>query len=454
MLFNCEVNEENADRINQILDKIYENKTVSSDDTNIPNIEKISNEFDEFEYMLLPHGGQSHKTFDKATSPGRRFDTIMERSIYFNHFDGFTARSNRGLQDTLDYFKRIGIDEFVNLITCTDNYIPEKYPESKAREAEEFIPTWMLAEPTYDGLRLALSEKSRLSYGYTPPDKWNCSIGTIKLENESCDIDVELTPGLNVVIGGSSSGKTLFVDSLVRGITHKFEGGNYSSFKIDDIEVMNPSGIIPHYVSQNFIISILKSENAKLEEIDIIADVFPEEISSKELVSRSLGELKEIIEKLVESARQVIEHKDMLGHIQAPSHLIEKNNFKDLLSIIVPNDNELSLLRLSPAKYDKYKGTLTEIEDFFNNSPIDINISEEISIIISGLTYLYGISQYSDASNEAINEIRSKTKLALNAEDRENATKDSTTGIADKRTYFVFESDEDVLHCTDDSGEI
>ena len=32
-----------------------------------------------------------------------------------------------------------------------------------------------------------------------------------------------MTPGLNVVIGGSSSGKTLFVDSLVRGTKKDFK---------------------------------------------------------------------------------------------------------------------------------------------------------------------------------------------------------------------------------------
>jgi len=52
------------------------------------------------------------------------------------------------------------------------------------------------------------------------PDSWAEYIQRVSLANEMIDIDVTLTPGLNVVIGGSSSGKTLFVDS----VNHKIAG--------------------------------------------------------------------------------------------------------------------------------------------------------------------------------------------------------------------------------------
>ena len=52
-------------------------------------------------------------------------------------------------------------------------------------------------------------------------------IGHVELQNEHIDVNVNLTEGLNVVIGGSSSGKTLFVDSLYRNIHQDFEGSKY-----------------------------------------------------------------------------------------------------------------------------------------------------------------------------------------------------------------------------------
>ena len=81
-------------------------------------------------------------------------------NVYYNQFDGFTARSNEGLEQTNEYFKKLGIAEFINLLTCSDNYSPSAYPATKSKDANEFVPTWMFAEPTFDGLRLSLSESS------------------------------------------------------------------------------------------------------------------------------------------------------------------------------------------------------------------------------------------------------------------------------------------------------
>lgn len=172
IIFNTEITEEIIDNINEKLDKLYPDKVVTDEDENTPNIEMIINAFDSHDFLLLPHGGQSHRTFDKATSKKTKFDTSMEQSIYHNHFDGFTSRSSTGIENTKAYFKRIGIHEFVNLITCTDNYNPKIYPKTKAKNAEEFTPTWMLAEASFDSLRLSLSEESRLYYSTEPPQKW------------------------------------------------------------------------------------------------------------------------------------------------------------------------------------------------------------------------------------------------------------------------------------------
>ena len=103
---------------------------------------------------MLPHGDNGG-TFDKAIKKGKRFDTTLEKSIYYNQFDGFTARSSSGLEETIEYFKRLGINEFINLLTCSDNYNPERYPEAKSKDSEKFTPTWMFALPTFEGLRLS-----------------------------------------------------------------------------------------------------------------------------------------------------------------------------------------------------------------------------------------------------------------------------------------------------------
>jgi len=50
---------------------------------------------------------------------------MMERSVYYNQFDGFTARSESKRDETDKYFQKLGISDFVNLVTCSDNYDPD-----------------------------------------------------------------------------------------------------------------------------------------------------------------------------------------------------------------------------------------------------------------------------------------------------------------------------------------
>lgn len=294
IFFKDNISEQKIDEINKILDSLYEQKTVVKTDKNIPTLDKVINEFDSYDFVLLPHGGQSHATFDKAIPKGKKFDTMMERSVYYNQFDGFTARSDSGREETDKYFQRLGISGFVNLITCSDNYIPSSYPDAKAKDAEPLIPTWMFSEPTFDGFRLSLSEKSRLVYCNQKPESWSEKIDCVKYSNEKIDIDVKFCSGLNVVIGGSSSGKTLLVDSIWRKLSHtNFDDSHYNSFDVENLNVVNPSGIHPHYLGQNYIMKVVGDEEGhNIEDIDIIRSLFPD---NKEVVNRvntSLAKLK------------------------------------------------------------------------------------------------------------------------------------------------------------------
>lgn len=403
ILFNIDITEENIDDINEKLDFLYPDKVVTDENENTPNIEKIINTFDSYDFLLLPHGGQSHRTFNKATSKKTRFDTSMEQSIYHNHFDGFTSRSSSGLEDTKNYFKRIGISEFVNLVTCTDNYNPYIYPKTKAKDAEDYTPTWMLAEPSFEGLRLSLSESSRLFYNSEPPQKWTQTLERIKLINEKIEIDVNMTPGLNVVIGGSSSGKTLLVDSLVKGIKKDFTDSQYNDFNVKKIEIENPTGINPYYISQNFIMSIINDSQNDIGEIPIIDNIFPEDKETLTSIRNSLKSLKELVNSLLDSAEELEDLKEKLTHIYSPNYLITTKNIKESpLELLKPNEEQKNSLSITKPEVEEYKRILLEIKERLNNHPIVESKDEEIQNISKALDDLYLISELNYTLSEGI----------------------------------------------------
>lgn len=408
IIFNIEAISENViDDINIKLDSLYPKKVVTNDDV-IPTLEDITNCFDDYEFLLLPHGGQNHSTFDKSIPDGVKFDKTLERNIYYNHFDGFTARSTNGLEKTHNYFERLGIKDFVNLVTATDNYTPETYPDCKAgRDASDFIPTWMLASPTFNGLRLSLSESSRLVYG-EKPDSWTEYIETVSLKNENIDIDVTLTPGLNVIIGGSSSGKSLFVDSVYHKIINKIDECDYidTPFEISDIEVVNPAGLKPHYFHQNYIMKIcdLKDRNNTIDNISILKNVFPPDEVERQKIVNSLQNLSSILTFLVQSVTEIELLQESLSRIPLLSRLIVTDAIQDNpIRKILPNERDVESINYSDANYDRHIKVLDEIDLMLNNNPLINHDSKLIEDLKGELVEAANASMLEEIIRETIN---------------------------------------------------
>jgi predicted ATP-dependent endonuclease of OLD family len=388
-----EITEAVIDDLNAKLKELYPNKVVEKLDKSIPTIQEIINKFDAYEFMLLPHGGQSHAMFNSSIPANIKFDTTLEKSIYYNQFDGFTARGNQKLETTQAFFKKLGINEFVNLITCSDNYTPGTYPNGK--DKNPFIPTWMLAKPTFNGLRLSLSEQSRLIYTNEKPKVWSENIRSVKHNRANIEIDIELTSGLNVIIGGSSSGKTLLVDSIVRQLTNNTESSVYAHYEVDKMEVDNPSGMIPHFLHQNYIMGVVNNiTDDRIENIDIIKRVFPGDEEVKESINNGLRSFKKNIQDLVRNVKILEEETERFGKIPVLSRLLIKNNTaSNLFGNMIPTESELKTLQYNKAKSAQFIVNLDEIEVFLANFPFvthnpklvealkdELNISLEASL--------------------------------------------------------------------------
>jgi len=426
--FNLQqIDAQSIDGINTILDKLYPEKMVSADATSIPKLEEIMNHFDSYEFVLLPHGGQSHSTFDKSIPNNVQFDNTLERSIYYNHFDGFTARSDTGLDRTLEYFERLGIKEFVNLVTASDNYSPNDYPNAKSKEAAPFVRTWMLASPIFNGLRLSLSESSRLIYG-EKPDSWAECIQHVLLKNDKIDIDVVLTPGLNVVIGGSSSGKTLLVDSIYRQIVGELDKSIYldTPYNIQDIQVRNPAGQTPHYLPQNYIIKICdqKDKENTIDDISILRSVFPADSEERQEIANGLAELSSQLSSLVQSVKVIESLQESLSRIPILSRLIVTDIIQgNPLRCILPDDKIIESIEYGKAKYSSDIKQLDKVDTFLSGNPLIQHDSTLVEKLKKELALAFNRSQLESAIREIITSYEKAIDDAQEADNLEIATK-------------------------------
>lgn len=402
------------DSINAILDNLYPKKMVENFD-DIPNLEKISKAFDKYDYLMLPHGGQSHRTFEKSfpRSENINFDNALERNIYYNQFDGFTSRSNKGVEETEKYFKKLGINTFINLITCTDNYNPKDYPASKSSKEGEFIPTWINSKPTFQGLRLALSEKTRLFYQINQPLFTSDYIKHVELKNDLIDIDVDLTPGLNVIIGGSSSGKTLLMDSIYNSINRVFPENNpYSKFDVNSIKVINPSGSLPHYINQNYIIKIIdeKSEYG-IENIDIIKNTFLSHDDVDDKVDMELNSLKHTIETLFKASSDIETLQKNIRSLKHFPRLASKNELmNNYFAEWIPNQDIQKSLVISDVEIRKINDTFHDVEVLAKRNPFinADNIQKNIDSILEEIRLAKEKENHSDCVLKTLQEYKNK----------------------------------------------
>jgi len=416
------ITEDILDDINKKLDELYPDKIVQKNDPKIPSIQDIINKFDSYEFMLLPHGGQSHATFNTSIPKETRLDGTLERNVYYNHFEGFTARGDNGLERTQEYFKKLGINEFVNLITCSDNYTPNTYPNGK--DKNPFKPTWMLAKPTFNGLRLSLSEQSRLIYSETKPTFYSENIKSVSHKRDNIEIDIELTSGLNVIIGGSSSGKTLLVDSIVKCLNKKTEESIYGQYDIDQITIVNPSGMMPHYLSQNYIMGVVNNiSKDKIENIDIIKRVFPGDDEIKLNINNGLREFKKNIEELIRCVKILEEESQTLLTIPVLSRLLTRANLEtNIYDNLQPSEVENEKLRFSKGIYDNYILSLDSLENFLSNYPFIKHNTSLVEILKNEIATVLEISN----KEKKVRQLLELSQVAYNQELKHSNSEEQT----------------------------
>lgn len=413
------------DKINAILTDLYPNPMPSNTDP-LPKIFDIVNKFNDCDLLILPHGGQSHSTFNLSVPKGMFVDSAMEKTIYYNLFDGFTARSNSGLEKTISYFDRLGISEFVNLITCTDNYDPNVYPDDK-NSSNNFVPTWMFAKPTFDGLRISLSEKTRLYYGEMPKKIYQEYISECDLQNDKIDASVKFSKGLNVVIGNSSSGKTLLVDSIYNKINQDdFSNSKYEeTYNVSKIIVTNHSGVTPHYFNQNYILEMTKKDSEGLENIEILKKVFPQDEEVTRRSDENLTNLKKDIDTLINSVEQIEKLQTSIRTI--PS----------FVRLITYGENKLNILKkfeIDQKTKNRLVYTRKDYEEDLENLGILLNrqksleffedITKETESISEKIHSAFKMVYFENNIREIIERHIKKVNSEINSENQEKASKE------------------------------
>lgn len=217
----------------------------------------------------------------------------------------------------------------------------------------------------------------------------------------------------------------MLVDSIMRSLKKDAVNPSYSTYEVDKIQVDNPSGMVPHFLSQNYIMSVVNDvSDDKIEDIDIIKRVFPGDEEVKAKINEGLRSFKKNVEDLVKSARILETETTNLSKIPVLSRLIVKgsiqsNPFENLL----PKTNEIELLKFSELKYKEYLTTLEEIHVFLKNYPLVPYDESTITTLKENLTVVVQVWGKEQAIRATIANAKKEYNDMLKTKESEEQTK-------------------------------
>lgn len=128
-----------------------------------------------------------------------------------NYFDALEFRSGR-IEGILKSYQAEKDLKNMRYITGTDCHDWTVYPQQKETDKSDVKYSYIKSLPTFKGLVMALTESKRISTAHY--DIRKPYINEISLQIDNQNYNIELSSGLNVIIGDNSIGKSMILEYL------------------------------------------------------------------------------------------------------------------------------------------------------------------------------------------------------------------------------------------------
>lgn len=224
----------------------------------------------------------------------------MEELIFVDYFDSFEFKDRKNeifnknyLEKNKQKFKKNDI----RFITGSDCHDWKMYPED-----DNFKYTYLKCLPTFRGISMAITNYTRIKYVNSFFTVSNKVIDNIELIVDGVQKRIELSKGINVIIGDNSIGKSL----LIHKLTNYAYLSNKTKMKKEYEKYLNMNNIeIKTKIDKNMIYEFdrqggvrEKFEQKKLKAIDFLKKYFPispNVYNEKQIVLKKISEYIEYL---------------------------------------------------------------------------------------------------------------------------------------------------------------
>lgn len=135
--------------------------------------------------------------------------------VYTDYFEALEFKNRRNEVINKNYLLQKHMEKKIRFVTGTDCHDWSVYPaESTKERLEEFPYTFAKCLPTFKGLVMAITDHNRLSMVNSFFTATRYTLPSVKITQNSKEIEIPLSKGINVIIGDNSVGKSLLLHAL------------------------------------------------------------------------------------------------------------------------------------------------------------------------------------------------------------------------------------------------
>lgn len=402
--------------------------------------------------MIFAHVDRKNGVLDKSTIQGtRRIEEWQKEFVKIAQISSFDIFEREGFYKQIKNDKNHEYYRDITYIVASDcRYIqsPTETPSTK-KDGRFFLGekfTWIKANPTFDGLKQIIHEPlSRVKVQVTKPEeKLRSNIikrvrfVTDNSNTQFCTEWIHLNQGLNSIIGGKSSGKSLLLTLISKTINTTVNIEKYNdliSSEDFDFEVEWGDGVVYKLSENDFYYDSLGNKEPKRRRISyipqlaihklieedpdeyrtLILDFLKEKETFKDYYDKFEEQEENLIAKIDNSLTNLFKHQSAVKREQRElEKLGDKNAKKEELKVLEKRTKELGLNKLTDTEKKEYEELKKELE----KQKQELLIAKELKKAINNYS-----SFINNETHDFANNIKEKHDELINTLEDSNQTK-------------------------------
>lgn len=373
--------------------------TIRFDENDLTNIVRGIG----LDFILIVH--QKSDILNSSINGDNDFTKLDEETqdklLYYDYFNLYESNQHK-FRFNFENLKA-SKNFCANFITGTDCHTWSEYPDNQ-KDEEKFDFSYIKSDFSFEGIKIAITGNGDRRIFDRIPNKKDNTISRISVKIDDDKIDIPLSSGINAVIGGNTSGKSLLISTMFNKLDSKKNPGPFLKKWNINFEKLDLSNDKFEFIEQGRIRKLFESDNSNLveefkEQFDVIdySTYYSKfaDLQNKFLEQADYNSKVNDLEKLIDCVITIPNYEDKTYYPQiSPLPIKPTNPTKKIIEKF--NLSEKFLEDLMALLEEKHKIEMLEIvkqlkniKDYYERK----NFSESINLK-SYLSFISGKDDY------------------------------------------------------------